>query len=200
MNELVVFAGPTIDAGHVRDMLHGTGTVLGPARQGDVMRACRLGARLIAIIDGYFQSVPAVWHKEILWALSRGIAVIGASSMGALRAAELCDSGMVGYGKVFEDFRSGKLNDDDEVAVIHAPAELDYAPLSDAMVDIRAAVELAVSRGVLDISEARTVLRTAKACHFKRRYLSETVSAGLCTASGEEKVRSVSLISSTCRP
>ena len=164
----------------------------GPAAMGDVTRAASENPAAIVLIDGIFESGPSVWHKEILWALSRGIAVIGASSMGALRAAELCNYGMVGFGHVFEDFRSGKLNDDDEVAVIHAPIELDYAPLSDAMVDIRAAVELAVSRGVLDISEARTVLRTAKACHFKRRYLSETVSAGLCTTSGEEKVRSVS--------
>ena len=123
MNELVVFAGPTIDADHVRDMLHGTGTVLGPARQGDVMRACRLGARLIAIIDGYFQSVPAVWHKEILWAMANGVHVFGAASMGALRAAELHTFGMVGVGTIFESFRDGLLIRDDEVAVAHASAE-----------------------------------------------------------------------------
>ena len=38
---------------------------------------------------GAFASVPAVRHKEILWALSEGIPVIGAASIGALRAAEL---------------------------------------------------------------------------------------------------------------
>ena len=43
----------------------------------------------ILIIDGVFQSEPAVRHKEILWALSLGVPVVGAASMGALRAAEL---------------------------------------------------------------------------------------------------------------
>lgn len=161
----------------------------GPAAMGDLTRAASENPAAIVLIDGIFESGPSVWHKEILWALSRGIAVIGASSMGALRAAELCNYGMVGFGHVFEDFRSGKLNDDDEVAVIHAPAELDYAPLSDAMVDIRAAVQLAVSRCVLDASEARMILQTAKACHFKHRHLSEAVFAEISPRSSEGKAR-----------
>ena len=177
MNELVVFAGPTIDAGHVRDMLHGTGTVLGPARQGDVMRACRLGARLIAIIDGYFQSVPAVWHKEILWAMANGVHVFGAASMGALRAAELHTFGMVGVGIIFESFRDGLLIRDDEVAVAHASAEHRYRSLSEAMVNIRATVTTARQAGVLEPAEAQVVLDEAAGRFYPDRHW-----AALCAA------------------
>jgi hypothetical protein len=37
----------------------------------------------------FFTSKPAVSHKEIIQALKEGIMIVGASCMGALRAAEL---------------------------------------------------------------------------------------------------------------
>ena len=92
----------------------------------------------IRTIDGYFDRVPAVWHKEILWAMSRGIHLFGCSSMGALRAAELEAFGMVGVGEVFRMFRDGVLEDDDEVAVIHGPSDAAYVTLTEALVNIRA--------------------------------------------------------------
>jgi hypothetical protein len=55
----------------------------------------RNGSRLSMAI---FDSTPAVLHKEILWAMDRGVGVSGAASMGALRAAELHWYGMVGVG------------------------------------------------------------------------------------------------------
>ena len=60
-----------------------------PARQGDVYRAALARPAIIGIIDGYFETMPTVWHKEILWAMAKGIHVYGAASIGALRAAEL---------------------------------------------------------------------------------------------------------------
>jgi hypothetical protein len=170
MSELVVFAGPTIDAAQVCGVLGGDAVVLGPARQGDVMRARRLGARVIAVIDGYFQSVPAVWHKEILWAMADGAHVVGAASMGALRAAELHSFGMVGVGRIFEWFRDGVLVRDDEVAVAHASAEAGYRTLSEAMVNIRATVAAAVDAGALDHSEAGAVLADAAARFYPDRH------------------------------
>ena len=50
--------------------------------------------RAQVIVDGSFQWTPAVWHKEILWAMGRGVHVFGAASMGALRAAELDGFGL----------------------------------------------------------------------------------------------------------
>ena len=57
---------------------------------------------VIGIIDGYFEIVPTVWHKEILWAMAQGIHVFGAASIGALRAAELDAFGMRGIGRIYE--------------------------------------------------------------------------------------------------
>ena len=60
-----------------------------PSAQGDVYRVAQERPSAIGIVDGYFEGVLSVWHKEILWAMAEGIHVFGSASMGALRAAEL---------------------------------------------------------------------------------------------------------------
>src|ERR1700741_3964413 len=109
-----------------------------PVRQGDLYEAALSRPSLIGVIDGTFELVPTVWHKEILWAMAQGIHVYGAASIGALRAAELYGFGMRGIGRIFASFRDGILVDDDEVAVLHAPERLGYAAVTEAMVNIRA--------------------------------------------------------------
>jgi hypothetical protein len=63
-------------------------------------RAALAHPAAIGVIDGYFEVVPTVWHKEILWAMAQGIHVFGAASIGALRAAELDSFGMRGVGRL----------------------------------------------------------------------------------------------------
>src|SRR5687767_14609932 len=148
---IIVFTGPTLPADAARRELDAI--YLPPVSQGDVYRACAKRPKAIAIIDGYFERVPSVWHKEILWAMSQGIHVYGASSMGALRAAELETFGMIGIGKIFSDYRDGVLEDDDEVAVIHGPEEDGFPAFSEAMVNIRATLNRAVESKVIDAQD-----------------------------------------------
>ncbi len=164
----VVFAGPTIGAPRVLALLDGA-EVRPPVAQGDVYRAVRSGPSAIGIIDGYFDGVPSVWHKEILWAMEQGIPVFGSASMGALRAAELDAFGMVGVGAIYEDYRDGRITDDDEVAVLHGPAELGFVALSEPMVSVRATVARARDAGVLDEGAAARVTDAAKALHYRDR-------------------------------
>src|SRR6185295_3890747 len=93
---VVLFTGPTLSPREACQRLEAV--CLPPAAQGDVYRASLRRPFAIGIIDGYFERVPAVWHKEILWAMSEGIHVFGSASMGALRAAELALFGMIGVG------------------------------------------------------------------------------------------------------
>jgi len=148
-----------------------------PVRQGELYRAALTGPQIIGVIDGYFEVVPSVWHKEILWAMAQGIHVFGSASTGALRAAELHDFGMRGVGEVFEAFRNGILADDDEVAVLHGPAELGYPPVTEAMVNIRASLDAAVTAGVLDPAEAQALAGAAKALFYKERSYKAMVEA-----------------------
>jgi len=113
--------------------------------------------------------VPTVWHKEILWAMAQGIHVYGAASIGALRAAELADFGMTGIGEVYRQFRDGLLADDDEVAVLHGPPEVDYVPVTEAMVNVRATVDEALLLNLLEPAAAATLVGIAKALFYKAR-------------------------------
>lgn len=171
-----LFIGPTLRREEVR--LSCEPVCLPPVAQGDVWRAAQHRPRAIGIVDGYFSGAPSVWHKEILWALSEGIHVFGSASMGALRAAELHGFGMRGVGRIFEAFRDGALEDDDEVAVVHGPAELGYPPLSEAMVNIRATLARAEAEGVLSGRAREGLEGLAKALHFPERRWPALLDAG----------------------
>ncbi|MGQ0735883.1 MAG: TfuA-like protein [Acidobacteriota bacterium] len=164
---IYVFTGPTLSADEGSRELEAV--YLPPAAQGDVYRIGLRRPYAIGIIDGYFDRVPAVWHKEILWAMAEGIHVYGAASMGALRAAELAMFGMVGIGEVFEAFRDGVLEDDDEVAVAHAPAAQGFQPASEAMVNIRCTLRAAEDSGVIRADTRQRLGSVAKALFFPDR-------------------------------
>ena len=127
------------------------------------MRASKEKLARIAIIDGYFERMAAVWHKEILIALERGIEVWGAASMGALRAAELHPFGMRGVGVIYGWYKRGVITADDEVAVAHLPVEYGYRTTSDALVNIR------YSLVTYNPRNARALLERAQATFYRER-------------------------------
>ena len=159
---ICVFLGPTLASRDARLVLEAD--YRPPAAQGDVFRAVDHGAVAIGIIDGYFQRIASVWHKEILWAMKQGVHMFGSASMGALRAAELHGFGMRGVGQIFADYRDGVLVDDDEVAVLHGPAEADYVAVSEAMVNIRATLAAAQKNVLPRISFTLVSSSHVKAC------------------------------------
>jgi len=162
-----VFLGPTLPQGEARRYLDAE--YLPPVSQGDVLRLLDRRPTAIAIIDGYFELVPAVWHKEILLALESGVHVFGAASMGALRAAELDVFGMKGIGQIYKWYASGYLEDDDEVAVGHGPADQGYRELSDAMVNVRDRCLAAAQNRIVTKPAARQFIEIAKALFYPER-------------------------------
>ncbi|MBN1204702.1 MAG: hypothetical protein JXB05_07235 [Myxococcaceae bacterium] len=173
--DLVVFLGPSLPAeeAHRLASCH----VLPPARQGDVWRALSLRPRAIALVDGVFESQPSVWHHELLAALEAGVAVFGGASMGALRAAELAAHGMVGVGRIFEWYRDGVLQDDSEVALLHADAEHGYRPLTVPLVNVRhVALQARVAR-VLNQRQARALVTAAEGLFYQDRTWRRTLEA-----------------------
>lgn len=142
MTEIFVFVGPTLPASEVHAVLP-EAAVLPPVRRGDVARLIRENATpgVIGLVDGLFGSVPSVNHKELLFALSEGWTVFGASSMGALRAAELWRFGMQGVGEIFRRYRDGVWDSDDEVAVSHELRDSGYRSSSTSLANIRIALQ-----------------------------------------------------------
>lgn len=164
---LYIFTGPTLPAKEGAQWLDAV--FLPPATQGDVYRAALAKPVAIGIIDGYFERVPAVSHKEILWAMAQGVHVFGAASMGALRAAELSPFGMEGVGAIHEAYTRGELEADDEVAVAHALAEGDYRPLSEALVNVRATLRAAERAGVIPAATRERLEEIAQGLFYPDR-------------------------------
>ncbi len=181
-----VFTGPTLSPAEARVELDAI--YLPPVAEGDVYRAAINAPRVIGIIDGSFEHVPSVWHKEILWAMAQGVHVFGAASMGALRAAELAPFGMEGVGEIFRGYRDGVLEDDDEVALMHGPAEIGYAAATVAMVDIRATLAAAEQATVIAPDTHRTLVQLAK-----RLFYSDRTFLSLLEIAGEQGLPSTQL-------
>jgi hypothetical protein len=177
MRPKLVFTGPTLsqaDAQRAADVI-----CLPPAVQGSIVAAVQhYDPTGILIVDGGFQTEPAVRHKEILWAISQGVAVIGAASMGALRAAELHPH-MRGVGLVYRWYRRFAFAPDDAVAVLHGPEAVDFAALTDALVDLRRTVRAARRRRLITPDVAVRLEDAARTLNFRERTLERTLRAGL---------------------
>jgi hypothetical protein len=91
--------------------------------------------------------------------------------MGALRAAELEPFGMVGVGRIFEWYREGVLERDDEVAILHEPADRGYRAASEALVNIRATLERAVAARVIPSAVADALLVIGRGLFYPDRSL-----------------------------
>lgn len=187
--EVFVFSGPTLAPARVEEVLP-EARCLGPVQRGDVLGVLRQAPTAICILDGLFGGALPVWHKEILWAIQQGVRVYGASSMGALRAAELAPFGMIGVGRIFEAIVREELEDEDEVTVVHAGAERGYRATSDALVDMRATLEAALERGIIDAGERARLVGLARGIFYaERSYAALLAGAEQAGIAGETRQR-----------
>lgn len=166
------FIGPTMPKAEFRqacESLDADVMLLPPVQQGDILSLDRNLPDFIGIIDGLFFKVPAILHKEILWAMERGIRVLGASSLGALRAAELDVFGMEGVGRIYRMYKEGEIDGDDEVAVLHTAEADDYRSLTEPLVNIRHNLLQARDRGIISSRNATAFIAHAKSLPFTER-------------------------------
>jgi hypothetical protein len=164
-NRLVVFLGPSLPVSEARAILDAE--YRPPVKRGDIDALAAETPRAIGIIDGEFFQSLAISPKEVLRAIEKGVPTFGASSMGALRAVELEPHGMVGVGEIFERYRSGAVDADDEVAMACSPE--DHRALSEAMINIRIALEKAAAAGVIGGRETQRLIWMAKRMYFPER-------------------------------
>jgi hypothetical protein len=132
----------------------------------------------VVLIDGLFDTHRAVWHKEVLQVMAAGFRMIGAASMGALRAAEMAPFGMIGVGAIARAYGSGRITGDDEVAVMHAPDALGGWPLSIAQIDARHIIARAARAGVLSIATARQLRALSGQIFYRDRTWDAVLEAG----------------------
>jgi len=141
-----------------------------PAQQGDLLASVNQdGANVVGLIDGTFHQNLSVWHNEVCYLLNRGVVVFGASSMGALRAAETDCFGMIGVGQIYHWYKDAFITGDDEVALLHGDEASGYLSLSLPLVNIRASIGLAVSRNQMSNAEAAQLIEIARAIYYPDR-------------------------------
>ena len=166
MNRTVVFVGPSLPISKAKAVLPDA-SYRPPIRRGDLSAALKEGPAIVGIIDGQFLQSLAVSPLEIFKAMEAGTTVLGAASMGALRAVEMSPFGMIGVGTIFRWFRDARLVAEDELAVAY-DADTGSA-LSDALVNMRYAFSRAVAENVIRSDTRRVLIRLARGLYFPDR-------------------------------
>jgi hypothetical protein len=138
-----------------------------PLRRGDLYRDRERGASFFLVLDGSFQQRLAVPPREVLDVLADGAVIAGASSMGALRAAECWPAGMRGIGSIYRLYRRGRLSSDDEVAVSFDPEQ--GTALSVPLINVRWAASRAIRAGWLTVEEGRRLVTVTERTFYPER-------------------------------
>ncbi|MBC7113271.1 MAG: TfuA-related McrA-glycine thioamidation protein [Candidatus Methanomethyliales bacterium] len=180
--KVVIFLGPSLEAEEAKKILD-LAEYRPPAGRGDVAGAADEGFGIIGLVDGVFYQKTAVSPREILYALKKGVKVVGGSSIGALRACELDAYGMMGVGRIYRWYKEGVISADDEVAVVFHPTT--YQPLSEPLVNIRATLEALVSRGMISQREEEIIINSAKEIPFHLRNYSRIIQKAMEKLGGE---------------
>ncbi len=163
--KIIVFTGPSLSSNEANKILEAE--YRPPVARGDIIKALKDNPDIIVIIDGVFHKEPAVSHKEILSAMKNGVIVVGGASMGALRASELDDFGMIGIGQVYKDYRSGDVESDDDVAVVINPETLEQ--LSEALISMNYTFKAAKDACIINEIEYKNLVKTAKSIYYPKR-------------------------------
>jgi hypothetical protein len=167
----IVFSGPSIGEAEVHRLAAATHAP--PIKRGDL--AAVDDYDVIVILDGEFGQNMSVSPKEILAVLDQGKTVIGASSMGALRASELDRCGMIGVGWVYDYFRRSAVRRDADVALVYSP--FDFKPMTVPMVDIEYWMQQVSAAGLIRNRERAHLLKAARKIFFADRTLDRLMGA-----------------------
>ncbi|MFF8960324.1 TfuA-like protein [Streptomyces sp. NPDC014894] len=142
--------------------------VLPPAKRGDVYRAREKGSTRILVVDGAFAHELPITPREVVDVARDGAQIFGASSMGAIRAAECRPAGVRGVGAVYRMYRMGLLDSDDPVAVATDPDQ-GHAAVSVALINIHAAVGRLRGLRMITPSQRAALLQSAAALYYPDR-------------------------------
>ena len=178
MVKIIVYTGLSLPFDEAKGILESTENIevvyKRPIKRGDLSLALKEHPDIIAIIDGVFHQSSAVGHKEILNVIKNGVKVYGASSMGALRASELDSLGMIGVGYVYTQYATGKVDSDDDVAVMLDSESLEA--LSEPLINMKYVFTNAVDENIISESEKDELLNIAKKTYYPQRNYAQTLS------------------------
>jgi TfuA protein len=158
-----IFIGPSLSHVEAKKLLTRETLIFPPIKRGDLDNL-PTGCSVVGIVDGVFHGELAISPREILLALRRGVVILGSSSMGALRAAELDQFGMIGIGEVYRMYSEQEVTSDGEVAMLFDPET--YVNITQPLVNIRYGIRVALENHVLSHSDAQLLLSRAIKIHY----------------------------------
>ena len=175
----IVYLGPSLSRTEAR-RIYPQAEFRPPIQRHDLYRDRQAGGRVFLLLDGVFHSRRAVPAREILDVLEDGAVVAGASSIGALRAADCSPAGLRGIGTIFRLYRRRILSSDDEVALVFADLADDHSvelgsglrpfqPLTAALINVRFAARRGLASGRLTPLQAERLVSLAKDLHYSER-------------------------------
>jgi hypothetical protein len=162
MRRVIIFGGPSLPRRSYPPCVE----CRPPAERGDLSSLVSETGSVVVLLDGVFFHRPTPTHLDILRLLQAGVFTVGAASMGALRAAEFRDYGMVGIGVVYRAILAGIVTDDSEVAVGLSP--YDFSATTIALINVRRLLSIARSEGI-DKGDALRAFHIAQDIHFLNR-------------------------------
>ena len=175
--KILIYTGLSIPFEEARQILDSSDDVeviyKRPIKRGDLGHDIKENPDIIGIIDGVFHQNSAVGHREILDVMKRGIKVFGASSMGALRASELDSLGMQGIGYCYNQYASGIIDSDDDVAVMLDSESLEA--LSVPLISMDYVFANAVSENILTPDEKDELVEISKSTFYPKRNYANTL-------------------------
>lgn len=179
MVKIIIYTGLSLSFDEAKEILdsHDDVEVIykRPIKRGDLGHDIKENPDIIGIIDGVFHQNSSVGHKEILNVINKGITVVGASSMGALRASELDTLGMTGIGYVYEQYATGKVASDDDVAVMLDSETLEA--LSEPLINMEYVFENAVNENIITENQKDELIKIAKSTFYPKRNYSQTLNS-----------------------
>jgi hypothetical protein len=168
MNKPIIYLGPTLPRDEAVKILDAD--YRAPAKKGDFLMLSQDSdeKKYVGFIDGVFlHDYPPPPIEVYHLATRKNIELVGASSLGALRAVELEKFGMKGIGKIFQLYKNGIINADDEVAVTFVRGS--NILQSEAMIDIRFNLFLAYKKGIITNDTKKRFVKIAKGIYFPFR-------------------------------
>lgn len=194
MVKIIVYTGLSLPFDEAKEILDSDDNVeviyKRPIKRGDLGLDLKENPDIIGIIDGVFHQNSAVGHKEILNAIKHGVKVFGASSMGALRASELDTLGMVGIGYCYNQYASGKIDSDDDVAVMLDSETLEA--LSVPLISMNYVFENAATENIITPNEKAELGQIAKSTFYPQRNYAQTLAKS--SLSDNTKIKLVNFI------
>src|ERR1044072_1689729 len=166
MNLPIVFLGRSLNIKTAKEVVNAD--FRPPAKKGDFIKLSMISEpSIVILIDGVFlQDYPPTPIEVFQIIRKYNFQVYGASSIGALRAVELEKFGMMGIGRIFELYKKNIINSDDEVAVTF---DSEYNLISEAMIDIRYNIFLALKNKIIDKETKKRLIKLAKSIYFPYR-------------------------------